>query len=71
MKFYIVQCNDKVSSLGYKTFQEAMSFLNSRIINGLSNEYEIDEYSKTQWYVKLKRGNLVEEYKILEIQVNE
>ena len=40
MKIYIVQCDDKVSSLGYSTIQEALSFVNERVINALSNGYD-------------------------------
>ena len=73
MKIYIVQCDDKVSSLGYSTIQEALTFVNERVINALSNEYDIDEYSSNKWYAKLlrKSDNKVLEYKILEIQVND
>ena len=35
MKIYIVQCDNKVSSLGYSTIQEALSFVNERVINAL------------------------------------
>lgn len=73
MKIYIVQCDDKVSSLGYSTIQEALAFVNERVINALSNGYDIDEYSSNKWYAKLlrKSDNKVLEYKILEIQVND
>lgn len=73
MKIYIVQCDDKVSSLGYFTIQEALSFVNERVINALSNGYDIDEYSSNKWYAKLfrKSDEKVLEYKILEIQVND
>ena len=73
MKIYIVQCDNKVSSLGYSTIQEALTFVNERVINALSNEYDIDEYSSNEWYAKLlrKSDNKVLEYKILEIQVND
>ena len=73
MKIYIIQCDNKVSSLGYSTIQEALAFINERVINALSNEYDIDEYSSNKWYAKLlrKSDNKVLEYKILEIQVND
>lgn len=73
MKIYIVQCDDKVSSLGYSTIQEALAFVNERVINALSNGYDIDEYSSNKWYAKLlrKSDNKALEYKILEIQVND
>lgn len=73
MKIYIIQCDNKVSSLGYSTIQEALSFVNERVINALSNEYDIDEYSSNKWYAKLlrKSDNKVLEYKILEIQIND
>lgn len=73
MKIYIVQCDNKVSSLGYPTIQEALAFVNERVINALSNGYDIDEYSSNKWYAKLlrKSDNKVLEYKILEIQVND
>lgn len=73
MKIYIVQCDNKVSSLGYSTIQEALTFVNERVINALSNEYDIDEYSSNKWYAKLlrKSDNKVLEYKILEIQIND
>ena len=73
MKVYIIQCNEKVSSLGYYTFQEAVAFINERIINGLSNGYEVDEYSSDAWKAKLirKSDNKELEYKILEIQIDE
>ena len=73
MKIYIVQCDNKVSSLGYSTIQEALAFVNERVINALSNGYDIDEYSSNKWYEKLfrKSDDKILEYKILEIQVND
>lgn len=73
MKIYIVQCDNKVSSLGYSTFQEAISFVNERVINALSNGYDVDEYSSNKWLAKLfrKSDDKKLEYKILEIQVND
>lgn len=73
MKIYIVQCNEKVSSLGYSTVQEALAFVNERVINGLSNGYDIDEYSSNKWCAKLvrKSDDKKLEYKILEIQIDD
>ena len=73
MKIYIVQCDDKVSSLGYSTIQEALSFVNERVINALSNGYDVDEYSSNNWCAKLfrKSDDRKLEYKILEIQIND
>ena len=73
MKIYIVQCDDKVSSLWYSTIQEALAFVNERVINALSNGYDIDEYSSNKLYAKLfrKSDDRKLEYKILEIQVND
>lgn len=73
MKIYIVQSDDKVSSLGYSTIQEALAFVNERVINALSNGYDVDEYSSNKWYAKLfrKSDDKILEYKILEIQIND
>lgn len=73
MKIYIVQCNEKVSSLGYSTVQGALAFVNERVINNLSNGYDVDEYSSNKWYAKLvrKSDDKKLEYKILEIQIDD
>lgn len=73
MKIYVVECDGKVSSLGYKTSQEAMRFLNERTKNELSNGYSIVEYDSSLWNSFLKRESdgSTHNYKILEIQVND
>lgn len=73
MKIYIVECDGKVSSLGYKTSQEAMKFLNERTKNELSNGYDIVEYDSSLWRSSLQRESdgSTHDYKILEIQVND
>lgn len=73
MKIYIVQCDNKVSSLGYSTIQEALAFVNERVINALSNGYDVDEYSSNKWCAKLirKSDDKKLEYKILEIQIDD
>ena len=73
MKIYVVECDGKVSSLGYKTSQEAMSFLNERTKNELSNGYDIVEYDSSLWHSALQRESdgSIRDYKILEIQVND
>lgn len=73
MKFYIVECDGKVSSLGYKTSQEAMRFLNERTKNELANGYDVVEYDSSLWHSSLKRESdgSTRNYKILEIQVND
>ena len=48
MKFYVVECDGKISSLGYKTSQEAMSFLNERTKNALANRYDVVEYDSSE-----------------------
>ena len=73
MKIYIVECDGKVSSLGYKTSQEATRFLNERTKNELSNGYDIVEYDSSLWNSSFKRESdgSTHNYKILEIQVND
>ena len=73
MKIYVVECDGKVSSLGYSTIQEALSFVNERVINALSNGYDVDEYSSNKWCAELfrKSDDRKLEYKILEIQIND
>lgn len=73
MKIYIVECDGKVSSLGYKTSQEAISFLNERTKNELANEYDVVEYESSLWRSLLRRESdgSTHDYKILEIQVND
>lgn len=73
MKIYVVECDGKVSSLGYKTSQEAMSFLNERTKNELANGYDVVEYDSSLWHSVLQRESdgSIRDYKILEIQVND
>lgn len=73
MKIYVVECDGKVSSLGYRTSQEAMSFLNERTKNELANGYDVVEYDSSLWHSELQResDSSIRDYKILEIQVND
>lgn len=73
MKFYVIECDGKVSSLGYKTSQEAMSFLNERTKNALANGYDVVEYDSSLWRSFLQRESdgSTHDYKILEIQIND
>lgn len=73
MKFYVVECDGKVSSLGYKTSKEAMAFMNERTINALANGFDVVEYSSNTWrsYLMRESDGATHDYKILEIQVDD
>lgn len=70
MKIYIVQVNEHVSSVGYKKFNDAFMFMIQRIQNAQDDGFKL-EHQNNSWHAKMVKGKLVEEYKILEIFVNE
>ena len=73
MKIYIVECDGKASTLGYKTPQEAIAFLNERTKNALANGFDVVDYNCSEWrsYLMRESDGATHDYKILEIQVNE
>lgn len=73
MKDFLVECDGKVSSVGYRTIRSAIAFLNDIAKNALADGFRVDEYNSTPWFVRLTRKSdgKVHEYKILEVQIDD
>ena len=69
MKVYIVQCNEKVSSEGYSSLDNAQNFINHRAKEAIESGYDLMSFN-SGWKLCYEDNRGVQyEYKILEIEI--